>query len=262
MNAVIENLLNHRSIRKFKDRPIDKEILKVILEAGIRAPNGANLQRYSLIVIDDPKQKEALQKACNDQQYIGQAPICIVALVDQYRFNLWFELNDAPAQLDREDNLFASDFIISYWDAILALHNVVIAAESLGLGSCYVGSIITANIYELFNAPEYVFPAGLVCIGYPDEEPDLNVRLPLEAVIHRNSYQIPTSEDIKKYFEIIDKDWEKSSDRKKELENKGIYNIAQYIAYRYFSRKDIIPGNKRLLENIKRAKINLTDVKD
>jgi len=262
MNAIIDSLLNHKSIRKFKDKPIDEKTLNLILEAGIRAPNGANLQRYSLVVIDDQEQKKALQKICYDQQFIGQAAICIAALVDMFRLNLWFELNDAPVQHDSENNLLPGDLFGAYWDAILALHNAVIAAESMGLGTCYVGSFLTVNIQEMFNAPEHVFPAGLVCIGYPDEEPELEVRLPLEAVIHRNNYQIPTNEDIKKHYRIIDKYWEKPSERKKELEKEGIHNIAQYITNRYYPRDIIISGNKNILENIRRAKINLTNVKD
>ncbi len=154
-NQGINSLLNHRSIRKFKPDPVPDETIDLILQAGTRAASAGNLQAYSFAVVDKP----ALVKKLG-----SSAPIAVVALVDQYRLKRWFELHDAPFCNDRAINLF-----ISYWDAVIALQNVVVAAESLVLGaqSMWGG-----------DDPLHKRAGGLGCPG---------VRLPLRARVHRLS---------------------------------------------------------------------------
>lgn len=239
-NPVIDCLLNHRSIRKFKPDPVPDDTIELILQAGTRAASAGNLQAYSFVVVDDP----AIVKKLG-----FSAPIAVVVLVDQYRLKRWFELNDAPFYNDQAINLF-----ISYWDAVIALQNVVVAAESLGLGTVYVGTILSANVQEILGAPEYVFPAGLVFLGYPDEEPPLRPRLPLAAVVHRNEYHIPTDDEICDFYKEKDALWnELNPDRKRTLEEKGIKNFAQAITLGHYTPKFIENESKKLIGNIKRA---------
>ncbi|MDD5264791.1 MAG: nitroreductase family protein, partial [Candidatus Bipolaricaulis sp.] len=134
-NPVIDCLMNHRSIRKFKPDPVPGETIDTILRAGIRAATAGCMQPYAFIVLDDPKILEKIG-------YIT-GPLAVVAIVDLYRVKRYYELNDAPFYNDQAVNLF-----ISYWDATIALHNVVIAAESLGLGGYYIGMVLSQDLRE------------------------------------------------------------------------------------------------------------------
>lgn len=243
-NPVIDCLMNHRSIRKFKPDPIDPETLDLILRAGTRAASAGNLQPYALVVIDNPKKLEKMR---------FKAPAAIIALIDQYRLKRWFELNDAPFYNDQAINLF-----ISYWDAVIALQNIVIAAESLGLGTVYVGMILSTDVQELLKAPKYVAPAGLVFLGYPDESPQLRPRLPLEAVVHRNGYHIPTDDEIRSFYRDKDREWNEVSETKKhKLQEKGIHNYAQAITLGHYTPEFIKGESEKLIANIKKAGFRL-----
>jgi len=243
-NPVIDTLLSHRTIRRFKPDPVPQETVETLLRAGIRAASAGNLQGYSLVVIDDP---ERLAKMA------FKAPLAITALVDQYRLKRWFELNGAPFYNDQAINLF-----ISYWDAVIALQNIVIAAESLGLGTVYVGLVLSTDVRETLGAPEYVIPAGLVFIGTPDETPDLRPRLPLEAVVHRNTYRVPTDEEIRAYYREKDAQWESMDpQRRRKLEERGIQNTAQAVTLGHYTPSFIEGESKRLLQSIKAAGFRL-----
>jgi nitroreductase len=255
-NSVIDCLLNHRSIRKFKDQPVEADKLELILRAGTRAATGGNLQLYSFIVIDNEDKKKALDKAWPARFiYIAKSPVAIIALVDQYRVMRWLKLNS-----DREIcNNRPLNFLLSMWDALIALQNMVVAAESLGLGTCYIGSILEMNIQELLGAPEYVFPAGLVCMGYPDEDNELSMRLPLEAVVHKNNYHIPTDEEISEWYRERDNVWETVSDNlKARLKEDNIFGIAQALAKQRYSKEVVEKRSQPIIENLKRSKFDLS----
>jgi nitroreductase len=248
-NPVIECLMAHRSIRKFKPQPIEPETLDLILKAGVRAATAGNLQHYSLIVVDDHARKRALW----DEDDVDN-PTFIISLVDEYRLKRWFELNEAPFYFDKISNL-----LIGYWDAIIALHNIVIAAESLGLGAVYIGEIISMDIQTVLGTPEYVFPAGMIWIGYPDETPELRPRLPLEAVVHHNGYQIPCDDEIRTFFKDKDLQWEKlPENRRKALEAQGIHNWAQRTTLGHYSEAIITADCQKVITNIRAAKFQLS----
>ncbi len=245
-NSVIDCLMNHRSIRRFKSDPISPELPDQLLRAGTRAASAGNLQAYSLVVIDDPDRLEKMT---------FRAPLAIVALVDLYRLKRWFELNDAPFYFDQAVNVF-----IAYWDAVIALQNIVVAAESLGLGTVYVGLVLSKNVQEGLDAPEYVFPAGLLFIGYPDESPDLRPRLPLEAVVHRNSYHAPTDDEMRAYYRDKNKQWDELPQAKREkLREKGIENYAQFVTLGHYTRQFIRSESEKLIANLKRAGFRFWD---
>lgn len=250
--------MNHRSIRRFKSKPIEPEKLDSILHAGIRAATAGNLQPYSMVVVDDIEKKRALLGGKGGEGGRDDAPfyrpIWIIALVDQHRMKRWFELSDAPFYNDRICNVF-----ISFWDAIIALHNMVVAAESLGLGTCYIGNVLSFDIQRVLETPEYVFPAGMVMIGYPDESPELRPRLPLEAVIHRNSYHVPTDDETRAFYREKDKEWEElPEERRRYFEKRGITNKAQERTIGHYTERFIRGESKKILQNLERAKFKLT----
>ncbi len=245
-NPVIDCLMNHRSIRRFKSDSIPPELLDQLLRAGTRAASAGNLQAYSLVVIDDADRLEEMT---------FRAPLAIAALVDHYRFKRWLQLNDAPFYFDQAVNVF-----IAYWDAVIALQNIVVAAESLGLGTVYVGLVLSKNVQKWLGAPEYVFPAGLVFIGYPAESPQLRPRLPLEAVVHRNSYHVPTDDEVRAYYRDKDKQWDDLPEAKREkLREKGIENYAQYRTLGHYTSEFIRSESEKVIENLRRAGFRFWD---
>jgi nitroreductase len=249
-NPVLDCLMSHRSIRRFKPDPIPEEVIETILQAGTRAATAGGIQPYAFIVIDDP---ELLKKI----SYI-KGPLAIVAVVDQYRVKRYYESNAAPFYNDQAINLF-----ISAWDATIALQNIVIAAESLGLGTVYIGMILSMDLQELLGVPEHVVPAGLVTMGYPDESPELRPRLPLDAVVHRNGYQIPSDQEIASWYREGDEAFldrfhnQLSEEERAKLTNKGVTNRAQGWTIGHYTEKFIRQESDGVLRNIQRAGFRL-----
>lgn len=255
MNSVIECLMNHRSVRKYSDRAVDSDTLSTILKAGTRAATGGNLQLYSMLVIDDKDLLVKLDKAL-EVPFMERTncPIAIVALADQYRVRRWLRLHsDHEVYNHRPYNFF-----MALWDTLIALQNMVIAAESLGLGTCYLGSGVELDIQELFGVPKYVFPAGLLCLGYPDALPGLSMRLPLEAVVHRNRYYIPSDDDIRLWYAERDRVWDTVSEsRKRELAEQNISDIAQALSVQKFSPDVVEKRSKGILRNLDKSGFDL-----
>ena len=251
-NPVLDCLMNHRSIRKFKTDPVPEATIKTILRAGSRTATAGGIQPYAFIVVDEP---ELLKKI----SYIP-APLAIVSVVDQYRVKRYYELNDAPFYNDQAVNL-----MISYWDATIALQNVVVAAESMGLGSVYIGMILSMDLQEALGTPEHVFPAGLVALGVPDEEPSLRPRLPLDAVVHRNGYQIPSDEDIASWYGEGDAAWqhrfdhEMSDEQRAKLVERGVTNRAQNWTIGHYTEAFTRTQSKGVIDNLRRAGFHTTE---
>jgi nitroreductase len=245
-NPVIDSLIAHRSIRRFKPDPVEPEVVAEILQAGIRGATSYNLQNYALLLVDDPEKKKALG--------LAHAPLAVIALVDQYRLSRWFTVHHAgPSCFNGAHNLF-----IAFWDAIIVLQNIVVAAESLGLGTCCYGHIVGINVQALFGTPEYVFPAGIVAIGYPDQSPPLSTRLPLEAVVHQNSYRLPSDEDIRRWYAQSDVEWDTLGDEQKTLlAEQDIHNSAQRVAKEACSPQVIGERSADILQNLRRARFLL-----
>jgi FMN reductase (NADPH) len=252
-NPVIDTLMRHRSVRKFASEPIDEDTLHTLLCAGVRAASAGNLQHYSLIVVDDVEKQQALL----GRQMFG-APLVVVAVVDEYRLKRWFELNDAPFYFDQSSN-----FLIGFWDAVIALHNIVIAAESMGLGGVYIGNVLSVDTAAILGTPEYVFPAGMVCLGHPGEAPDQRPRLPLEAVVHRNGYQIPSDDAMRANFREKDATWDTVPEaRKEELRARGIGNFAQMRTLGHYTEAFIRGESEAILAHLAQAGFKLTDESD
>ena len=133
--SVIETIHRHASIRKYKSDPIPEDLLTTILEAGIHASSSGNMQTYSIIVTRDRVLREQLHKAHFEQHMVLEAPILITFCADFHRMRQWLRISQAP---DNFDNFMS--FMIAAIDAILVSQNVALAAESKGLGICYLGS--------------------------------------------------------------------------------------------------------------------------
>ncbi|NOU17265.1 MAG: NADPH-dependent oxidoreductase [Bacteroidales bacterium] len=193
----MNTIMNHRSIRKFKSTPIDKALLDDILLAGTRASTTGNMQVYSIVVTTDEDIKKQLLPCHFNQEMVVQAPVVLTFCADFNRFNKWC--------LQRRANPGYNNFLSFFTaaiDALLVAQNVCIAAEKKGLGICYLGTTTyTADkIIDILKLPKGVVPVTTVVVGYPDETPELNDRLPLASVIHQQIYQDYSEGDIDQIY--------------------------------------------------------------
>ncbi len=194
---MIDILKNRKTIRKYTDQKIEQDLLNEILEAGVRASTTGNMQVYSVVVTQDDAMKEKLAPCHFNQPMVKQAPVTLTFCADFNRFNLWCKESNAQPGYDN----FLS-FVTAAIDALLVAQNVCVAAEAKGLGICYLGTTtyLADKIIEVLQLPKGVVPITTVTLGYPDEHPKQVERLPLEAVVHYESYSDYSSERIKALY--------------------------------------------------------------
>ncbi len=190
-------LYQHRSIRKYKSDPVDPGLLNRILEAGTRASTTGNMQVYSMVVTTNEEMKQALWELHFRQDMVLQAPVHITFCADLNRFNRW--CRQRGAEPGYSNFLW---FINAAIDALLASQNVCVAAESNGLGICYLGTATynADKLIDLLHLPSGVVPVAAIVLGYPAEDPGLTDRLPLEAVVHREVYNDYDREAIDRLY--------------------------------------------------------------
>jgi len=194
MNETIALINRRRSIRKYKPDPIPEEMLAAIIGCAQRAPTSSNMQAWSVVAVTDPDMKKRLAVLSGNQAYVAECPVFLVWCADLFRLKTACDLEGGP-EGGMPSN--AELFIIATVDAALAAQNAVIAAESLGLGTVYIGGIRNnpQEVAELLELPELVYPVFGMCLGFPAEQPDLRPRLPMRAVLHRNRYSRETHAD-------------------------------------------------------------------
>ncbi|WP_299198736.1 oxygen-insensitive NADPH nitroreductase [uncultured Amphritea sp.] len=185
MNAVIELLNSHRSIRKFTDQPIPQETVNTLVQAGQAAATSSFIQACTVIQVNDQDKRNQLVECSGGQAYVGEAPVFLVFCADMQRNKLACEMNDAEI-----NSGFTEQFITATVDVGLFAQNLTIAAESLGLGIVYIGGIRNqiARVSELLELPELVYPVFGLCLGYPDQNPEVKPRLPVEVILKQDSY--------------------------------------------------------------------------
>lgn len=196
----MNTIFSHRSIRKYADRPVEKDILVKIVEASTRASNTGNMQVYSVVVTTS---KDILQELapCHFNQPASQAPVQMTFCADFNRFKKWCEQRDAVPGYDN----FLS-FLVGYGDAFLAAQNATLEAEHLGLGVCYLGTVLynAKKIIDILKLPKGVVPVVTLVMGYPQEFPELTSRLPLEGVLHWDKYQDYSPEAIDSIYSQVE----------------------------------------------------------
>ena len=194
MNPTIEQLHARKSVRVYEDRPLEADVKNAILEAAIQAPSAGNMALYTILDITDPALKAALAESCDHQPFIATAPMVLVFCADYRRWYESFRHYVPEVRLPGMGDLF-----LAQADAIIAAQNAVVAAESLGVGSCYIGDIIERFEYhrELLNLPDYVVPAAMLCFGYPTQQQcrrEKPARFKVEDLVHENGYDVDKSD--------------------------------------------------------------------
>ena len=241
----MEPIFSHRSIRKYKNQPIDPKVLDQVLLAGTRASNTGNMQVYSMIVTLNQQIRQQLWEVHFKQPMVLQAPVHITFCADINRFNKWCEQRNADAGYD---NFLW--FMNASIDAVLASQNVCLEAENHGLGICYLGTTtyMAEQMIKILKLPEGVVPVTSIVLGYPDETPELTDRLPLEGVIHYETYQDYSKEDIDRIYSAK----ENSSLTKKLIEENKTQNLAQIFTNYPYKKEDNLHFSKEYLKTILR----------
>jgi nitroreductase len=242
---MIDTILKHKSIRKFKNKPIDNKTLEEILIAGTRASTTGNMQVYSMVATTDENLKNQLWEAHFKQDMVKQAPVIITFCADFNRFTKWCDLRNANAGYDN----FLSFYTASI-DALLAAQNVALAAEDKGLGICYLGTTtyMADKIIKILKLPKLVVPVTTIALGYPDENPPLTDRLPLNGVVHYETYKDYTENDINEIY----KEKENNPVYKKFVEESGKENLAQVFAEVRYKKEDNEYFSEKFIEAIKK----------
>jgi len=197
MNETLNLLENRRSLRSYSDRPVESDTVNAVIHAAMRAPTAGNMMLYSIIEIADQALKNKLAVSCDNQPFIAKAPLVLLFAADYRR---WYDLflhagveercaaEGTDMRLPEE-----GDLLLACCDTLIAAQNTVIAAESLGLGSCYIGDIMENFEYhrDILALPKYVLPVTMICFGYPKKEPAGKQvpRFPQEFIHFKNTYR-------------------------------------------------------------------------
>ena len=189
MNEILRQLHQRKSVRAFADRPVEPEVKRAILEAAMAAPTAGNQQMYTILDITDPALRQRLAVTCDNQPFIAQAPMALIFCAD---FQKWYDAFAEGGCSPRRPGV--GELVLAVTDAAIAAQNAVTAAQSLGVGSCYIGDILEncETHRELLGLPEYVIPSAMLVLGYPTPqqmERKKPERCRLEDIVCENVYR-------------------------------------------------------------------------
>jgi nitroreductase len=214
MNSTLEVIQRRRSLRNFSDQPLAEDEKEAILQAAFRSPTAGNMMLYSIIEVEDQALKDRLSETCDHQPFIAKSPFVLLFLADYQR---WFDYFTLSGALKKADELGLpnrlpqeGDLLLACCDALIAAQSTVIAAESMGIGSCYIGDILeNYEIHrELLNLPPYVLPITLLVFGRPasGEMPSSKTqRFAPEFILHRNRYRRFNPEEFERMYAHLNK---------------------------------------------------------
>ena len=201
MNETMEVLMKRKSVRVFEQKDIPAEVKEAILGAAMRAPTAGNSMLYSILDITDQALKDKLAETCDHQPFIAAAPMVWVFLADYRRWVRKFKL----AGCENLPPPRPGDLILATHDTVIAAHAACVAAESLGVGSCYIGDIIEnwEEHQKMFHLPQYVAPVSMLVFGYPTQQqkdrPQTS-RFPKSMIVMEDGYHDLTEEELQAYY--------------------------------------------------------------
>jgi len=207
-------LLNERaSLRNFTDREIEQDKLDLLMQTACNAPSGGNNQPVSIIKIQDKSVREKLSEMCG-QPFIGKAPLNLLFCIDLHRNGVIAEVGEVPYTA----GYAFRHFWISFQDTIIATQNVCTAADALGLGSCYIGTIMEFfnECIEMFELPKLVMPVVLVVFGYPASQPARREKFGPEIMVHSEKYNDYDHVRLYEQFDVREKHKRIDLDGKRE----------------------------------------------
>jgi nitroreductase len=239
-----DTLLNRRTIRKYSAEAVDDKLLNEILIKGCRTSTTGNMQVYSVVVTRDEEKKKELLPFHFNQKMITEAPVVLTFCADFNRFNKWcLERKAEPGY----DNFLS--FFTAAIDALLVAQTVCIAAEDKGLGICYLGTTtyMAHKIIDALKLPKGVVPVTTVTMGWPAENPDQPDRLPMEAVVHYETYKDYSANDIEGFYN----EKEERADSRKFIAENNKETLAQVFTDVRYKKADNVHFSKMLLQVLK-----------
>lgn len=228
---MMDLLKQRKSIRRYSDRPVDDDLLRELTEAAERASTTGNMQLYSMILTRSREGKERLAPCHFNQPMITDAPVVLTFCADYNRFTKWCEQRKATPGYAN----FHS-FLTAMIDTLLFAQNFCVAAESKGLGICYLGTTTynADKLVEILRLPRLVVPVTTVTLGYPAENPAQPDRLPVSGILHPETYIDYSSDDIDEIYR--NKENLEENRRFVEINNKE--TLAQIFTDIRYTRKD------------------------
>lgn len=241
----MEDLKLRRTIRKYQQKDISAELLNDLLESACRASTVGNMQVYSVVVTRDAKRKAKLAPAHFNQPMVLEAPVVLTFCIDLHRFSEWCKLRKAQPGYNNFEW-----FVTGAIDALLVAQTFCVAAESKGLGICYLGTTTYSPqlIIDSLELPELVFPITTITVGWPAEVPPQVDRLPLEAIVHDETYHDYTAEMIDKLYAYK----ESLPENRKFVEENQKETLAQVFTDVRYTQKDNEAMSAKLLEAMKK----------
>ncbi len=277
-----ELMMKRRSVRTFEERSVPDGVLDELLDAAVSAPSGGNVQPISIVTVESVEGRRKLGAIVGSQPWVRNAPLSMIFCLDFLRVGRWAKMFDV--EFGGEKALLW--FLIGYADLMCAAQNVVILAEERGLGSVYVGTILSQipRARKYFDIPEGVLPMMVLSIGYPKAVPKTIPKLPRDAMVHREKYRTQTDEEIRRAFEdkygTIDEDVVKYFERayreaveadgqqdggwvedaKARMDRLGIKSNAEFLFRLRYPSELMIELNEDLVRDFREAGFDLSSL--
>jgi FMN reductase (NADPH)/FMN reductase [NAD(P)H] len=195
-NEVLRQLHERKSVRIFEDRTVPDAVKNEVIGAALQAPTAGNMMFYTIINVTDQQVKDQLAVLCDHQPFIAKVPLVLVFVADYQR---WYKTYQAAGLVVRKPGV--GDLILACADAFIAAQNTVVAAQSLGLGSCYIGDVLEncEQVRALLALPAFTMPAAMVVYGYPTQQ-QLDRTKPARFgrghIVHENAYRTMEPEEL------------------------------------------------------------------
>lgn len=200
-NDVIASLLDHRSVRGYKTDPLPAGTLEALVAAAASAATSSNLQTWSVVAVSDPAMRAEFAKIANNQKHIEQCPLFLCWIADVSRLERLGE----QEKLELENTPYLETFLVAAIDASLAAQNAVVAAESLGFSTVYIGAMRNdiVRVAEMLKLPPGAVCVFGLCVGYPLENVTnaVKARLPQSAILHHNHYDASREQAIRAAYD-------------------------------------------------------------
>ena len=242
---LLEQLKTRKTVRRYKNSTVEDALLRQLLEVAGRTQTMGNLQLYSVVVTRDEEKKQLLSPAHFGQPMVTQAPVLLTICADFNRTSQWCRCRKAEPGYDN----FLS-FINAASDALLYAQTLSSLAEEAGLGVCYLGTTVYSpqTIIDVLKLPKLVMPVATLTLGWPDEEPALSDRLPVEAFVHTETYTDYTPASIDKFY--LEKESLPENQHFVEINKKE--TLAQVFAEIRYTKRDNEALSKNFLEVLQR----------
>jgi FMN reductase (NADPH)/FMN reductase [NAD(P)H] len=242
MNPVLETIHQRKSVRAYEEKPLPEDVRDMILKSAMRAPTAGNMMLYSIIEVSDQETKNKLVDTCDNQPFIAKAPLVLIFLADYQRWVDYFQVSGVE-QLCAEQGVpmvkpEEGDLFLACCDALIAAQSAVIAAESIGVGSCYIGDILeNYEIHrEIFALPQYAVPICMVCFGYPTKEQKerkQTERFGEEFILFKDQYRRLGEDEFKEMYAGMHERMMAGSADKRDQPNVGVKMYTRKFSAEY-----------------------------